>query len=383
MSWMKRIKGWTAALMLCAALLPAAAAHAAGEITVYTARTHIGVAPGEDVSYSVELINNTESVQRAQLSVQGLPGDWEYSIQSGSFAAKEVAVKPGNSQTINVNVSVPLLVDRGVYPFTISAGNGNVLQLALEVTERGIYETELTTDQPNIEGHADSTFTYSVQLRNRTAETQTYALRAQAAQGWQVFFKVSGERVSSVEVESGESKTITVDVTPPTQVEAGSYTIPIVAETSGTQASLDLEASIIGRYGIELTTPSGLLSTDVTAGSNRKVELLVRNTGTVDLTDVSLSSSTPIDWTVEFEPKEIATIPPGESQSVIATITSADKALAGDYVVSMRANSPEVDSNATFRVSVKTPVIWGWIGILLIAAVIAGLVYLYRKYGRR
>jgi uncharacterized membrane protein len=382
MSW-KRIKGWSAALLLCAALLPAQAANAAGEITVYTARTHIGVAPGEEVSYSVELINNTDTVQRARLSVQGLPQDWEYSIQSGSFPAKEVAVKPDSSQTINVDVSVPLLVDRGVYPFTISAGNGNTLQLALEVTERGTYETELTADQANIEGHADSTFTYSVELRNRTAETQTYALRSQAEQGWQVFFKVSGERVSSVEVESGETKTISVDVTPPTQIEAGTYTIPIVAETSGTSATLELEASIIGRYGIELTTPSGLLSTDITAGNTRKVELLVRNTGTVELTDVSLSSNTPIDWVVEFEPKEIATIAPGESQSVIASITSSDTALAGDYVVSMTANSPEVDSSATFRVTVKTPVIWGWVGILLIAAVIAGLVYLYRKYGRR
>jgi len=282
-----------------------------------------------------------------------------------------------------VEVEVPLQVQRGVYRFTVSAGNGNTLPLAIEVTEQGTYETELTTDQPNIEGHADTSFTYSVQLRNRTAETQNYALRAQTEQGWQVSFTSSGERVSSVEVESGESQTISVKVTPPTQVEAGTYKIPIVAENSSTSASLELETAIIGKYGIELTTPSGLLSTDITAGSDRKLELVVKNTGTVPLEDVSLSSSTPIDWAVAFEPKTIDTIAPGDSSTVVATITSADQSLAGDYVVSMTARSPEVSSNASFRVSVKTPVIWGWVGILLIAAVIGALVYLYRKYGRR
>jgi len=378
-----RIKVWTAALLFIAAMLPASSAFSAGEITVYTPRTYIEVAPGEEVNYSVELMNNTDSVQRAELSVTGLPSGWNYSISSGSFSAKEIAVKPDQQQTVTVEVEVPLQVQRGVYRFTVSAGNGNTLPLAIEVTEQGTYETELTTDQPNIEGHADTSFTYSVQLRNRTAETQNYALRAQTEQGWQVSFTSSGERVSSVEVESGESQTISVKVTPPTQVEAGTYKIPIVAENSSTSASLELETAIIGKYGIELTTPSGLLSTDITAGSDRKLELVVKNTGTVPLEDVSLSSSTPIDWAVAFEPKTIDTIAPGDSSTVVATITSADQSLAGDYVVSMTARSPEVSSNASFRVSVKTPVIWGWVGILLIAAVIGALVYLYRKYGRR
>jgi len=371
-------------LLLVSALLPAGSAGAAGELTVYAAQPFIAVTPGESVTHSVELINETDAVQTATLSVSGLPNGWTYELTSGGKNAREIAVKPDASATATLDIDVPLQVERGVYRFTLSAGNGNTLPLAIEVTEQGIYETELTTEQPNIEGHADASFTYSASLRNRTAENQMYALRAETpGAGWEVSFTVSGERVSSVDVEAGATETISVKVSPPEQVEAGTYTIPIVAETSSTSATLELQTAIIGSYDMELTTPSGLLSTDVTAGGDKKLELLVKNTGTVELTDVNLSSSTPIDWTVEFEPATIDAIPPGESRTVVATMSASDAALAGDYALSVTASAPEASSEAQFRVSVKTSVVWGWFGILIILAVLGGLGYLFRTYGRR
>lgn len=378
-----KMKAWLGALLLGAALLPASPASAAGEITVYTGQPYVAVTPGESVTYSIELINNTDAVQTASLSVTGLPSGWSHTLTSGGRNAKEIAVKPDASMNASLDVEVPLQIDRGVYRFTVSAGNGNTLPLAIEVTEQGTYESELTTEQPNIEGHADASFTYSLQLRNRTAENQLYALRANTSPGWEVSFTVSGERVSSVDVEAGQSETISVGVKPPQQVEAGTYTIPITAETSGTSASIELETAIIGRYDVELTTPTGLLSTDITAGKEKKLELLVRNTGTVPLEDVSMSANTPIDWTVEFEPKTIETIAPGESSTVVATVTASDTALAGDYALSVSATAPEASSNASFRVSVKTSVVWGWFGFFIIAAVAGTLAYLFRTYGRR
>ena len=376
-------------LALAAALAPAAliggagSAKAAGEFTVYAAQPYVAVTPGDSVIISIDLINNTERVQRGAVSVNNFPSGWEYELTSGGKKAREVMVKPDSSLTMSLDIDVPLQVQKGVYRFNVVVGE-DVLPLAFEVTEQGTFETELTSDQPNIEGHADSSFSYSLSLRNKTADDQVYALRAEPpGAGWVVSFTSSVERVSSVEVETGATKSITVSVTPPTQVEAGTYKIPIIAETSGNSASIDLEAVIIGKYGIELTTPTGLLSTDVTAGGSKKLELVVKNTGTIELADVNLSSSTPIDWTVEFEPSKIDTIPPGESRSVVATMTSSNAALAGDYVMSVTASSPESSSTATFRVSVKTSVIWGWIGILIIVAVLGGLGYLFRKYGRR
>jgi uncharacterized membrane protein len=86
---------------------------------------------------------------------------------------------------------------------------------------------------------------------------------------------------------------------------------------------------------------------------------------------------------VTFDPPTVDKLAPGETKSVIATIDSANSAIAGDYVVSMSASSPEAGSDAQFRVSVKTSVLWSWIGVLIIAGVAGGIYYLFRKYGRR
>jgi uncharacterized membrane protein len=371
------------ALLLGVIVLPFQAAHAAGELTLFTPNANIGVTPGESVNYNVELINNTSEVQTAKLNVLGLPDGWDSELTSGSWKVKELAVKPQDTGSVMLRVDVPLQVAKGEYRFTLTAGNSNVLPLAVEVTEQGTFKTELTTDQPNMEGHSDSSFTFSTELFNRTAEKQTYALRADTAPGWDISFVSGSDQVSSVEVEAGAKKDITVKIKPPKNVQAGTYDIPITADNAGTSAQLKLQVSVKGTYDLDLSTPSGLLSTSVTAGKGKKLELQVQNTGTVDLKDVKLSADTPIDWTVTFDPPTVDKLAPGETKSVIATIDSANSAIAGDYVVSMSASSPEAGSDAQFRVSVKTSVLWSWIGVLIIAGVAGGIYYLFRKYGRR
>ncbi|MFX4609031.1 NEW3 domain-containing protein, partial [Acinetobacter baumannii] len=83
----------------------------------------------------------------------------------------------------------------------------------------------------------------------------------------------------------------------------------------------------------------------ITAGKERKLELNVSNTGSAELTDVSLTASSPANWEVTFEPKTISSIQPGQSVPVTATIKSSGKALAGDYVVSLSADSAAKSAN--------------------------------------
>ena len=66
-----------------------------------------------------------------------------------------------------------------------------------------------------------------------------------------------------------------------------------------------------------------------------------------------------------------------------AILKASSKALPGDYVVTIDAKTPEVNADAQFRIAVKTPMIWGWVGVLIIAAAIGVVYYLFRKYGRR
>jgi len=358
-------------------------ARAEGEVTMFTPYTNIDVTPGKTVNYSIDIINNTGSVQNALLNVQGLPAEWEYKLTAGGWNIKQLSVKPNGEQTVTLQLDVPLQVNKGTYSFTVSAQGMATLPLTVNVTEQGSYNTELTTEQPNMEGHADSTFSYSVSLRNNTAEKQTYALTSEAERGWDIRFKADGNNVTSVAVDPGASKSITVEAVPPNQVNAGTYKIPITASSGSLTAKLELEAVVTGSFKVELTTPSGLLSTSVTAGDSKTLDLVVKNSGSARLTDLEMNASPPPNWEVTFEPKKINSLEPGQSTTVKATIKADKKAIAGDYVTGMSVRSPEASSEAQFRVAVKTSVLWGWLGILIVAAVIGFVYYLFRTYGRR
>lgn len=134
---------------------------------------------------------------------------------------------------------------------------------------------------------------------------------------------------------------------------------------------------------MDLTTPRGLLSTDITAGDTKKIDLVIKNTGSAELKDIQLSSNKPADWEVSFEPSSIEKLAVGSSSQVTATIRASKKALPGDYITRIEAKTPEVNSNAEFRITVKTPLIYGWLGLVIIVGVLGGIFYLFRKYGRR
>ena len=355
----------------------------ANGVVLYTPYTKISVPPGQSIDYNVDIINNGSELQQIDISVAGIPATWSYSLKSGGWNIKQIAILPGEKKSISLKVEVPFRVNKGTYHFRVLAGGLASLSLAVNVSEQGTFETEFTTDQANMEGKTNSTFTYKANLRNRTADKQNYALMADAPRGWDITFKANYKPVTSVEVEANSTMAVTVEIKAPELTEAGSYKIPVRAVTSGTSAELVLEAVIKGTYNLELTTPTGLLSTNITAGSDKKVELVLKNTGSSDLLGVKMSSSTPANWSVTFDPKSIDKLEPGKNAQVFATIKADKKAIPGDYVTTLEARTPEASSKASFRVAVKTPVLWGWIGLLIILIAVGSVYYLFRKYGRR
>jgi len=374
-------------LFLSSMVIALPTVQAASGISLYTPYTGIAVTPGENIDYSIEVINHTGQIQQVTFAVEKLTEDWKYEITSGGWKLHKLSVKPNESKLFTLTVDVPLKIQKGDYSFQVTAtsdqGFVTTLPLTITVSEKGVFKTELSTEQPNMEGHADSTFTYQVSLKNRTAEKQHYALTSNAPKGWDVQFKADGNRVTSVSVDTNEAEEIYITVIPSKQVKAGAYKIPIKASTNSTSAETELEAVITGTYDLQLSTPTGRLSTDMNAGREKEIELELKNTGTVPLRDIRLSADAPIDWNVEFDQEKIDKLESGETVHVKATLKASDQAIAGDYVVNMQASTPEAASDAQFRVSVKTSVLWGWVGILIILMVAGGLYYLIRTYGRR
>ena len=366
---------------------PAAGAHAAADslstgVVLYSPYTKIVVSPGASINYSVDLINNGHEIRTENIALGGLPSSWKYDIKSGGWNIEQMAVLPDEKKNFTLTVNVPLKINKGSYKFHLSAGEAR-LPLTIVVSKQGTYQSEFTTDQPNMQGNSKSNFTFSTTLRNQTADRQLYALMADAPRGWNVVFKPNYKQATSAQVDANASQNISVEVTPAANAEAGTYKIPVRAVTNSTSAELTLEIAITGTFQMEVNTPKGLLSADITAGDTRRIDLEVVNTGSSELKDIQLSSRKPAGWELSFEPSKIASLKAGAAANVTAELKASPKALPGDYVVVMDAKTPEVTAAAQFRISVKTPLFWGWVGVLVILAAVGGVYCLFRKYGRR
>jgi uncharacterized membrane protein len=352
-------------------------------VTLYTPYTKISVPPGESIDYAIDVINNSKELQNVEISVTGMPRGWNYSIKSGGYTIGQIATLPGERKSLSLKVDIPLQVNKGNYKFSVVAGGIYSLPLVINISEQGTFKTEFTTTQPNMQGNVSSTFTYNANLKNRTADKQQYAFTANASRGWTVTFKANYQAVTSVVTEPNSTTPITIEVKAPEKTEAGKYKIPVNASTSSSSADLDLEAVITGSYGMEMSTPTGLLSTNITAGETKQLELVIVNTGSSELTDIRPESSVPLNWSVTFDPKKVDKLATGQSTHVYATIKADKKAIPGDYVANIEAKTPEVSSKLSFRISLETPLLWGWIGVLITLAAIGSVYYLFRKYGRR
>ncbi|MER3452570.1 MAG: hypothetical protein C4344_02495 [Acidimicrobiia bacterium] len=140
---------------------------------------------------------------------------------------------------------------------------------------------------------------------------------------------------------------------------------------------------IVGRLALEFQTANQRLNARGGAGRTTSVTLVVRNTGSAPLQNVTFSSTPPSGWEVEFRPSSLPVVPPGESRTVVARIRPASSAVAGDYAVTLTASGGGKTQSVDLRFAVKTSGLWGFVGIAVIAAAIAVLLWVFRRFGHR
>jgi uncharacterized membrane protein len=99
--------------------------------------------------------------------------------------------------------------------------------------------------------------------------------------------------------------------------------------------------------------------------------------------NVEFSASEPTGWSVRFEPQRLDEIAANGKQEITATIKPSGKAVAGDYMLPLRANAGDVSASADVRVTVVTSTWWGIGGVALVAIALAVLGMAVSRYGRR
>lgn len=360
----------------------------AATLSLTTTYPSIIVNPGERASFSINVNNGLAVDQTVTLEIVEVPGDWESGFRGGGREIRAVHVSANDTSRVDFEVRVPNNTGAGTYPVRIRGRSGQAtsdLTLSLIVSDQPRGVAELTAQYPQLEGPSGARFDFRVTLDNKTGQEQLFALAAQAPAGWQVTFKPVAEdkQISSLPVKGDSSERLDVRIQVPDHAPAGDYTIPVTATADGATASIDLKVVITGTYDLRLRPADDRFSFDATAGRETRVTLNVENAGTAPLTGISLSASTPLEWEVTFDPEEIDSIAAGESQEVTMTVKPRDRAIAGDYVVEVRASATQASDSAEFRVSLRTPTLWGWVGLVLVVGAVAGTFRVFRVYGRR
>ncbi len=240
---------------------------------------------------------------------------------------------------------------------------------------------------PEVKAKFGESFNFKVDVSYKGDEPLTFDVNWEAPEGWYVRIKPSYQEteISAVKLDPGQEESWEISAAPQVKVEPGDYPIKIIAsnEDIGLEATAEITAVITASYDMDLATKTGRLNTEVTSGKDNKYTLVVNNTGTDSIENISLSTQEPEGWLVNFDNDDIETIESGDKKEIVATIKPPEKTVAGDYVLTLNASSENAQDSLELRVTVLTPTIWGWVGIGIIVIVIVGVAIIFARLGRR
>ncbi len=380
-----RAKVWT----LLVLLLGLAWAQGFRGLSLGTTYPEIGVQPGETVNLTLTLKNLGLPPGVVQLRVAETPGGWQTALIGGGRLVRAVYLEPNGEASLTLRLQPPKEVRPGTYRFLVVAeglGQRASLPITLVVGQGLPQRLSLEAELPILRGPPTSDFRYRVTLKNESDKDLLVSLEAEAPKGFQVSFTpaFSSQQVTSLPLKAGENRELDVSVTLPKDTKADTYALTVRASAGDAKAELGLTLEVTGRPEVRFATKEGRLSGRVTAGRENPVKLLVKNEGSAPARDLSFSAFEPSGWEVRFEPEKIETLEPGAEQEVTARIKPSNRAVAGDYMVTLSLSGAEgVSENLEYRATVVTSTLWGLFGVALVAVALLVLGFAVSRFGRR
>jgi uncharacterized membrane protein len=344
--------------------------------------------PGETSTVSLKLHNYDLAPERLSLAVAGVPSGWTATLMGGGQPVAAAMPATNTSVSLELRLDVPKSAAVGTQTLTVTASGGATkAELPIEVTLAKDLPAKLTlTPQlPELRGTSKSSFEYQLGIKNDSGKKLTVSLSAQAPQNFDATFteNYGSQELNAVPIDAGQTKDVKLKVRPPNTAAAGNYKVVARVAAEDASATADLQLDISGQPKLDISGREGLVSTHASAGKETSLPVVIANNGTAPADDVELSGSAPSGWKVTFDPKSVERIAPGETKEVQALITPTEKAIAGDYVTTIRASARGESASTTFRVTVTTSTMWGIAGVGIIGVALLVMVGAVARFGRR
>jgi uncharacterized membrane protein len=240
---------------------------------------------------------------------------------------------------------------------------------------------------PELKAIAGQPFAFQFDVTYIGEKEAVFNLSAVAPTGWSVGITPSYQEgeISAIKLTPGTPETLKATATALVKQDPGEYDITIKAANADLKinAELKLKAIITATYDLSLTSKTGMLNTKVTSGKDNNFTLVLQNTASANIDNITFKADAPEKWIIKFDPEKIETLKSDESKDINVTITPPAKTISGDYMLTLSVSSANSNKSIDIRVTDETPSIWGWTGIGIIVIVIIGVAIIFARLGRR
>ena len=348
----------------------------------------LSLKPGEASSITLTVRNSGLPPQRLALELEGTPKGWEWGFKGAGREISAVMVGPDQTERLTLELKPPAGTAAEAFALKVNARQDDrliELPLIVKLSETAAGKLTLEPELPALRGSARSTFSFKVKATNGGAEQALFNLAASAPEGFQTKFKrgYGSEEITGVPVDAGATENITLDVIPSRNTAAGRYPIVMRMSAGEKSAETTLTIDVTGEPQLRMVGPQERLSGNAVAGEISAFPFTLVNAGSAPATNLEMSASPPSGWTVEFEPKEIASLAPKATREVNVKIKPSERAVAGDYMVTLRTGDSSLSESVQFRTTVQTSTLWGAVGLGVIAIAVLVLGGAVMRYGRR
>ncbi len=370
------------------ALAADAATHDVKGLYLLTDYPAVTVQPGATSTVNLKLHNYDFAPERLALSVSGVPQGWTATLLGGGQPIGAAMPATDDTVSLDLRLDVPKDAKIGTQTITVNADGANThiaLPVAVTLAKELPAKLSLSSQLPELRGNTHSSFDYTLTIKNDSGKKLLVSLAAQAPRNFDTSFTEAygTQQLTAIPVEAGKTKDVKLKVSPPDTIDAGHYPVSVKIAADDAQATSQVALDITGQPKLSIAGREGLLSASATAGKESSVPVTITNTGTAPAENIKLSGNAPSGWKISFEPKTIERIAPNQHAEVQALIQPPAKAIAGDYVTTLKASTHGENGTASFRVAVTTSTMWGIAGAGLIGAALLIMVGAVARFGRR
>jgi uncharacterized membrane protein len=317
----------------------------------------IGSYTDSPTTYSINGIIDEVRVFNRALTAEEI--GWLYNNSwSERLSEYTVELGPGESTQVTFSVKVPENASAGLVKFLLTAfptSNPEHVEtqtVTVEVLPK--YGVEVSLDENEKKGKPGEILNFQAAIRNLGNIEDTYDIKAEGGEGWNLSLPAESITVPAEEVGS-----FNISVTVPLDALPGDYTsFRIQAASRGNQnltTNVNGTAIATAIYRFNITADPELMQ--ASPGSEAIFSLELKNLGTAPDT-IGLEAENLIGWDIKVEPSNIS-LEIGETGKATVRVRVPENALIGQTnTITIRAVSsgdPTVSANSSISIEVVTP----------------------------